>query len=109
MPDVFQLLADPTRRRLLEALRGGERAVNDLVDDVEVSQPAVSKQLRILKEGGMVEVRREGRQRRYSIRGEPLLEATRWLGFYAQFWAPRIDKMDRLLAAGNPPRRRKMA
>ncbi|EQD50361.1 transcriptional regulator, ArsR family protein, partial [mine drainage metagenome] len=72
-----------------------------------VSQPGVSKQLRILKEGGMVSVRRDGRRRLYSVRGDPLREATRWLGFYAPFWEGRLTRMDGLLAAEGPRKRAK--
>ena len=99
MPDVFRLLSDPSRRRLLEALREGERSVNDLVDTTEMSQPAVSKQLRLLKDSGMVTLRRAGRQHLYSIRGEPFREATEWLAFYERFWRLGLARMDQILGS----------
>lgn len=98
MPDVFHLLADPTRRELLEALRTGERSVTQLVDVIRISQPGVSKQLRILKDAGLVQVRREGRQRIYSIRGVPLRDASDWLQHYEQFWEGGLRRMDSLFA-----------
>jgi DNA-binding transcriptional ArsR family regulator len=103
--DVFQLLSDPSRRHLLEALRDGERSVNDLVDTTQMSQPAVSKQLRLLKDSGMVTLRRSGRQHLYSIRGAPFREVSEWLGFYEQFWRDGLARMDQILGAEAPRRR----
>ena len=106
MPDVFQLLSDPSRRHLLEALRDRERSVNDLVDRTRMSQPAVSKQLRLLKDSGMVALRREGRQHLYSIRGAPFREASEWLGYYERFWREGLARMDVILGSGAPGRKR---
>ncbi|MEH0108534.1 metalloregulator ArsR/SmtB family transcription factor [Tersicoccus sp. MR15.9] len=78
--DVYAVLADPTRRRLLTALRGQEKSVGDLVIELAVSQPTVSKHLRTLREGGLVRMRASGQRRLYSIRLEPLQEAARWIG-----------------------------
>lgn len=99
VPDVFQLLSDPSRRHLLEALRDRERSVNDLADRTQMSQPAVSKQLRLLKDSGMVALRRDGRQHLYSIRGAPFREASEWLGFYERFWRDGLARMDVILGA----------
>ena len=107
MPDVFQLLSDPTRRHLLEALRYGERSVNDLVDRTQMSQPAVSKQLRVLKDSGMVALRKDGRQHLYSIRGQPFREASEWLGFYDRFWRDGLARMDEILGSDVPGRSRR--
>jgi DNA-binding transcriptional ArsR family regulator len=107
VPDVFHLLSDPSRRRLLEALRDGERSVNDLVDRTRMSQPAVSKQLRLLKDSGMVALRRHGRQHLYSIRGEPFREASEWLGFYERFWRLSLARMDEVLGSNRPRTKRK--
>ena len=74
MPDAFQILADPTRRRLIEELRAGERSVTELVDVVDIGQPGVSRQLAILQEAQFVVVRPEGRRRLYSLRPEPFQE-----------------------------------
>lgn len=105
MPDVFQLLSDRSRRRLLEALRQGERSVGQLVDATQMSQPAVSKQLRLLRDSGMVTVRRNGRQHLYSIRGEPLRKASEWLAYYERFWQEGLARMETLLDADAPSRK----
>lgn len=97
MAHVFQLLAEPSRRHLLEALRDGERSVGDLVDRTHLSQPAVSKQLRILRESGLVTVRPVGRQHLYSIEGRSLREAAEWLSFYERFWQEGLSRMDEVL------------
>ncbi len=95
--DVFQLLAEPSRRQLLEALRNGERSVNDLARRTHLPQPSVSKQLRILRESGVVSLRAEGRHHLYSIRGQSLREASEWLSDYEQFWQEGLSRMDRAL------------
>lgn len=94
MADVFQILADPTRRRLLESLREGDRSVNELVRVSKISQPGVSKQLRILHEAGLVVAHRDGRQRIYSLRAEPLRSAAEWLRFYERHWEDRLDALE---------------
>ena len=107
MTDVFQLLAEPSRRHLLEALRDGERSVSDLVDRTQMSQPSVSKQLRILRESGVVSLRAAGRQHLYSIRGESLREASDWLSFYQHFWQEGLTRMDEALRRRPRPMKRK--
>jgi len=107
VPDVFQLLSDPSRRHLLEVLRDGERSVNDLVGKTQMSQPAVSKQLRLLKDSGMVTLRTDGRQHLYSIRGGPFREASEWLGFYEGFWRDGLARMDEILGSDAPRRMRR--
>ena len=92
--DVFRLLADPSRRHLLDVLRGGERSVTDLVDRTRMSQPSVSKQLRILRDSGVVSLRAVGRQHLYSIQGRSLREASDWLSYYQQFWDEGLRRMD---------------
>jgi DNA-binding transcriptional ArsR family regulator len=92
MADVFQILADPTRRRLVEALRTGERSVNELVEVVEMRQPAVSRQLSILHEAGWVTVQPEGRRRLYALRPEPFRELDDWMGRYRGVWEARLDR-----------------
>jgi DNA-binding transcriptional ArsR family regulator len=106
VPDVFQVLSDSSRRQLLEALRYGEKSVNDLVERTRMSQPAVSKQLRLLKDSGMVALRRDGRKHLYSIRGEPFREASKWLGFYERFWQVGLARMDKLLGSEATRRKR---
>ena len=92
MPDVFQILADPTRRRLVDALRGGERSVSELVDVVDISQPGVSRQLAILQDAQFVVVRPEGRRRLYALRPEPFRELDEWMMGYRAMWETRLDR-----------------
>lgn len=94
--DVFEVLADPTRRRLVEVLGGGERSVNELVAGVDVHQSGVSRHLRILGEAGFVTVRAEGPRRFYALRPEPFAELDAWVARYRNLWEQRLD---RLLAA----------
>ncbi|OGU02494.1 MAG: transcriptional regulator, partial [Gemmatimonadetes bacterium RBG_16_66_8] len=79
---AFSVLAEPNRRRILDLLRGSERPVGELVAALEVSQPAVSKHLRVLREAGLVEMRVAGQRRMYRLRAEPLREIDEWLGPY---------------------------
>ncbi len=97
MTDVFRLLAEPSRRRLLDALRTGERSVNDLVHRTRMSQPSVSKQLRILRDSGVVVLRPAGRRHLYSIQGRSLREASEWLSYYERFWQEGLNRMDEAL------------
>jgi DNA-binding transcriptional ArsR family regulator len=90
--DVFQILADPTRRRIVEALRSGEHSVNELVDLVDIGQPGVSRQLSILHDAGWVSVRPVGRQRLYALRPEPFQELDGWMGRYRAIWEARLDR-----------------
>ena len=92
MPDVFQVLADPTRRRLVDALRGGERAVNELVAMVDIGQPGVSRQLAILEDADFVVVRPDGRRRLYALRPEPFQELSRFVTSYRAIWEGRLDR-----------------
>ena len=92
MPDAFQILADPTRRRLIEELRGGERSVGQLVDAVDIGQPGVSRQLAILQDAQFVVVRPEGRRRLYTLRPEPFRELDDWMMGYRAMWEARLDR-----------------
>jgi DNA-binding transcriptional ArsR family regulator len=91
--DAFDTLADPTRRRLVEALRGGERSVGELVDRVEIRQSGVSRHLRILQVAGFVTVRADGQRRFYSLRPEPFLEIADWVAGYRTLWERRLDRL----------------
>jgi DNA-binding transcriptional ArsR family regulator len=95
--DVFQTLADPTRRRIVEALRGGEQAVNDIVDRMNIHQSGVSRHLRILSDAGFVRMRPEGPRRLYSLRAEPFRELDAWVGGYRNLWEARLDKLGEAL------------
>lgn len=97
--DAFQTLADPSRRRVIEALRRGERQVGDLVDDVGIAQSGVSRHLRILLEAGFVSVRPDGQRRLYSLRPEPFRELDAWLADYRQLWEKRLDRFGAALEA----------
>jgi DNA-binding transcriptional ArsR family regulator len=90
---VFEILADPTRRRLIGALRGGERSVNELVGQVEIHQPGVSRHLRILQDAGFVTVRKDGQKRLYSLRPEPFDELDAWVQDYRRQWEARLDRL----------------
>ena len=93
MPDVFQILADPTRRRIVDALRGGERSVNELVDAVDIGQPGVSRQLAILEDANFVVVRPDGRRRLYSLRPDPFRELSEFVTGYRAIWEGRLDRL----------------
>jgi DNA-binding transcriptional ArsR family regulator len=95
----FEVLAEPNRRRILDLLRVGERPVGELVRELAVSQPAVSKHLRVLREAGLVVVRPQAQQRLYSVRTEPLRAIDEWLAPYRKLWARSLDDLERHLDA----------
>ena len=97
MLTTFDVLAEPTRRRILDLLREAERPVNDLVTSLNVSQPGVSKHLRVLREAGLVEARVEAQRRVYRVRPEPLAEIDAWLAPYRRLWAKRLDALEQHL------------
>ena len=90
--DVFQVLADPTRRRIVEALRGGEHQVGEVVASAGVHQSGVSRHLRNLHEAGFVSMRPDGQRRLYALRPEPFRELDAWLAEYRRFWDARLDR-----------------
>ena len=95
--DAFNAVAEPRRRQILDVLAGGERPVNDLVTLLGVTQPQVSKHLRVLREVGLVDVRDEGRQRMYRLNGRSLKPIHDWIKSYERIWNERYDAMDELL------------
>src|SRR5437773_4093655 len=95
---ALEVLAEPQRRRILDLLVAGERPVGALVDELSISQPAVSKHLRVLREAGLVEVRADAQRRLYRVRPEPLLDLDRWLEPYRAMWAARLDDLERHLS-----------
>lgn len=97
MSTIFEVLAEPNRQRILDLLRAGERPVGEIVDALGMSQPAVSKHLRVLKEAGLVGVRAEAQRRLYSVRPEPLMELDAWLASYRRLWAEKLDRLEQLL------------
>jgi DNA-binding transcriptional ArsR family regulator len=94
---AYAALAEPSRRRILDLLRGGERSVNDLVGRLKLSQPGVSKHLKVLRDAGLVEVRPDGKRRWYGLRAEPLAEVAEWLEPYRVHWTERLDALERHL------------
>jgi DNA-binding transcriptional ArsR family regulator len=94
---TFDVLAEPTRRRILDLLLDRERSVGDLVKRLKLSQPGVSKHLRILRDAGLVSVRTEAQRRIYEVRPKPLAEAAEWLEPYRRLWAERLDALERHL------------
>jgi DNA-binding transcriptional ArsR family regulator len=94
---VFEIVAEPNRRRILDLLGGGEHPVGELVRELELSQPAVSKHLRILREAGLVDVRGDAQRRLYSVRPEPLRAIDEWLSPYRRMWAASLDRLEKHL------------
>jgi DNA-binding transcriptional ArsR family regulator len=94
---AYAALAEPHRRQILDLLRAGERSVSELVARLKLSQPGVSKHLRVLREAGLVDVRADGRRRWYGLRPEPLEEVDKWLEPYREFWSNRLDALERHL------------
>ena len=94
---MFDVLAEPHRRQILDLLREDERAVGDLVAEVGISQPSMSKHLRVLRDAGLVEVRTDAQRRMYRLRPEPLREIDEWLQPYRVAWSKRLDALERHL------------
>ena len=97
LPTVFDVLAEPNRRQILDLLREAERPVGDLVVALGVSQPAVSKHLRVLRDAGLVEARTDAQRRVYRVRTEPLREIDAWLAPYREQWNTALDDLERHL------------
>jgi DNA-binding transcriptional ArsR family regulator len=94
---AFEVLAEPHRRHILDLLREGERSVNELVAGLGLSQPGVSKHLRILREAGLVEVRADAQRRLYTLRPQPLDELHQWLEPYRRLWSGQLDALEQHL------------
>ncbi len=94
-PDVFHALADPTRREILDLLRGNEFSAGEVANRFPVSRPAVSRHLRVLRQAGLVKQRKDARLRFYSLRPEALREVDRWLDRYRVFWTARMHDLRR--------------
>jgi DNA-binding transcriptional ArsR family regulator len=95
--DAFNAVAEPRRRQILDALSGGERRVNDLVDFLDISQPQMSKHLKVLREVGLVRVRSEGRERLYRLDAGSLKPIHDWVKNYERMWSERFDALDEVL------------
>ena len=94
---TFEVLAEPNRRRILDLLQPGEQSVGDLVGRLGMSQPGVSKHLRVLRDAGLVAVRRDKQRRWYRVRAEPLAEIDAWLEPYRRYWTDRLDALEQHL------------
>lgn len=97
MVSTFAVLADPSRREILDLLRERERPVGDLVDRLTLAQPTVSKHLKVLREAGLVEVRTDAQKRWYRVSPEPLAEIDAWLAPYRRMWEKSLDALERRL------------
>ena len=95
--DAFEAIAEPNRRRILDLLRDGERPAGDMVDALAISQPGVSKHLRLLREAGLVSVRADGQRRLYSLAPAEFDAIEAWLEPYRAFWRDRLDALERHL------------
>ena len=97
MTTTFEVVAEPTRRRILDLLRERSRPVGELVELFGTSQPLVSKHLRVLRDAGLVRVRQDAQRRWYELRPEPLAELDAWLAPYRRLWANSLDALERHL------------
>ena len=97
MTTIFDVIADPTRRHILDLLLQRPHLVGELVDQLEISQPGVSKQLRVLRDAGLVRVRQDAQRRWYVLRPEPLQEIDQWLAGYRESWSERFENLDEYL------------
>lgn len=95
--DTFTALADPTRRQIIESLAVGESSFGDLADKFEMSRPAVSQHLKVLRDAGIVTARADAQRRIYSLTEDSFDEVEEWLGKVREFWSQRLDKLERLL------------
>jgi DNA-binding transcriptional ArsR family regulator len=98
MASTFEVLAEPRRRQILDVLRTGEQPVGELVARLPLSQPAVSKHLKVLRDVGLVEVRHDAQRRWYRLRTDPLLEIDAWLAPYRKLWSGRLDALEHHLS-----------
>lgn len=94
---MFEVLAEPRRREILDLLRAGERPVGDLVEAMGVAQPSVSKHLKVLRDAGLVVMRADAQRRLYRVRFEALAELDAWLAPFREMWADRLDALERHL------------
>lgn len=95
--DTFVALADPTRRSIIESLAAGERSFGELAEQFEMSRPAVSQHLKVLRDVGIVAARADAQRRIYRLSDEGLEEIDAWLAKVRAFWAPRLDRLERIL------------
>ena len=99
MTTIYEALAEPMRRRILDLLRERPHLVGELAERLQLSQPGISKHLRVLREAGLVQVRQDAQRRWYEVRLEPLAELDAWLNTYRHLWEARLDRLDDYLEA----------
>ena len=102
MESAFAIIAEPSRRAILNLLASAERSVGELEQQLRLPQPSVSKHLRVLREAGFVESRVDAQRRVYRIRPEPLMEVDAWLAPFRRFWSAHVDALERHLDRMNP-------
>ena len=107
MESTFAIIAEPSRRAILSLLASSERSVGDIEGKLRLSQPSISKHLRVLREAGFVESRVDAQRRLYRIKPEPLMEIDAWLAPFRRFWSDHVDALERHLDQMNPVPRRK--
>jgi len=107
MESTFATIAEPNRRAILSLLASSERSVGEIEEQLQLSQPSVSKHLRVLREAGFVESRVDAQRRLYRIRPEPLMEVDAWLAPFRRFWSMHVDALERHLDRVNQVPRRK--
>lgn len=103
---TIEVIAEPSRRHILDLLLEGEQPVNALVERLSMSQPTVSKHLRVLRDAGLVSARPDGQSRLYSLRPEPLIELDQWLQPYREMWRTSLARLEEHLAAPDQRPRR---
>lgn len=101
MPELFDVIAEPTRRRILDRLRAGPATVGQLADELGLSQPQASKHLKVLREAGLVRAHVQAQHRRYELRPAPLAEIDAWLAPYRWLWEEHLDALERHLDSGS--------
>jgi DNA-binding transcriptional ArsR family regulator len=104
MDVVLQALSDPSRRTVLDTLAGGPATAGELAALLPIARPGVSRHLRVLREAGLIEARRQAQRRIYSLRPEPLAEVDEWLGRYRALWEQRLDALQAEIARGKRER-----
>lgn len=107
MDSTFAIIAEPSRRAILSLLASSEQSVGDIEEQLNLSQPSVSKHLRVLREAGFVESRVDAQRRVYRIKPEPLMEIDAWLAPFRRFWSVHLDALERHLDQTHPEPRRK--
>lgn len=107
MESTFDIIAEPNRRAILSLLASSERSVSDIEYQLHLSQPSVSKHLRVLRDAGFVEARVDAQRRVYRIRPEPLMELDEWLVPFRRLWSTHVDALERHLDRANPSTKKK--